>query len=279
VHNPHEPEAQWSTKSTTAQKEWVGYKVQVAETVEDAPCAPGEPTRSVITAVVTQAATASDKAALPDVEAAWTKSGQARPDKLYVDAGYTSGKELARAQAQDRQLQGPVQPAPQRDGRLSAEAFAVEVEERRAVCPAGHASTQCSRLEQAKTGRVNFRFEWTGGCASCPLRDQCVAKDQPHRSLLVGEHHALVQERRRVQQTEPFQQDMHRRNGIEGTISELVRGHGLRRARFRGQAKVRLANLFIGAAANCRRWWRRRVWEEQRARAAALSGIEAMGLG
>lgn len=26
VHNPHDPEAQWSTKKTSAQKEWVGYK-------------------------------------------------------------------------------------------------------------------------------------------------------------------------------------------------------------------------------------------------------------
>ena len=34
VQNPHDPEAQWCTKKTgDATKEWVGYKVQVAETV------------------------------------------------------------------------------------------------------------------------------------------------------------------------------------------------------------------------------------------------------
>jgi hypothetical protein len=71
VHNPHDPQAQWSTKSTTKDKEWVGYKAQVAETVEEQPRVVGEPTRSVITAVVTQEATASDKAALPVVEQAW----------------------------------------------------------------------------------------------------------------------------------------------------------------------------------------------------------------
>jgi hypothetical protein len=32
---------------------------------------------------------------------------------------------------------------------------------------------------------------------------------------------------------------------IEGTISELARGHGLRRSRYRGFAKVELQNLFI----------------------------------
>jgi hypothetical protein len=30
VHNPHEPQAQWSSKSTIKDKTWVGYKTQVA---------------------------------------------------------------------------------------------------------------------------------------------------------------------------------------------------------------------------------------------------------
>jgi hypothetical protein len=54
---------------------------------------------------------------------------------------------------------------------------------------------------------------------------------------------------------------MHRRNGIEGTQSELVRGYGLRQARYRGKAKVRLQNYLIGAACNIRRLFRRIQWE------------------
>lgn len=46
------------------------------------------------------------------------------------------------------------------------------------------------------------------------------------------------------------------RNGIEGTQSELVRAHGLRRARYRGKSKVDLQNQFIGAACNIKRWLR-----------------------
>lgn len=270
VCNPHEPQAQWSSKPTIAQKEWVGYKVQVAETVTEAPRVGGEPTPNVITAVVTQPATASDKSALPAVEAAWQATGQELPDKLYVDAGYTSGKEFARVQAQGRELQGPAQSAPEPEGRLSSEAFDVRVEERRAVCPAGHSSTQCSRLVKAKTGEVTYRLEWTGVCGSCSLRDRCLGKDQKHRTLTVGEHHTLVQARRREQATTDFQTDMHHRNGIEGTLSELVRGHGLRRARYRGLSKVSLANLMVGAAANCRRWWRRQVWEAEQRRVAQM---------
>lgn len=62
VHNPHEPEAQWSSKSTTKDKQWVGDKAQVAEIVEYQPRKPGEPTRNFITAVLTQEAIASDLA-------------------------------------------------------------------------------------------------------------------------------------------------------------------------------------------------------------------------
>jgi hypothetical protein len=62
-------------------------------------------------------------------------------------------------------------------------------------------------------------------------------------------------------QTPAFQEDMHHRNAIEGTQSELVRGYGLRRARYRGRRKVRLQNYMIAAACNIRRWCRRTLWE------------------
>lgn len=53
---------------------------------------------------------------------------------------------------------------------------------------------------------------------------------------------------------------MRQRNAIEGTISELVRGYGMRRTRYRGLAKTRLANYFIGAACNVHRWLRLMTW-------------------
>ncbi len=47
--------------------------------------------------------------------------------------------------------------------------------------------------------------------------------------------------------------------------SELVRAYGLRRARYRGKAKVRLQNYLIGAACNIRRLFRRLQWESAHA--------------
>ena len=63
----NEPEAQWSSKSTTKDKTWVGDNVQVAETVQEQPRQAGEPTANFLTAIVTQNAPASDKAGMAEV--------------------------------------------------------------------------------------------------------------------------------------------------------------------------------------------------------------------
>ena len=53
--------------------------------------------------------------------------------------------------------------------------------------------------------------------------------------------------------TDQFKLDMHKRNGIEGTISGIIRGQGMRRSRFKGKEKSRLQIKFSGAAANISR--------------------------
>ena len=105
----------------------------------------------------------------------------------------------------------------------------------------------------------------TSTCAACALRQQCIKADHQHRTLVVGEHHTALQTRRQEQQTDAFKARMKHRNAIEGTQSELVRAHGLRRARYRGLPKAKLQNYFIGAACNVKRWLRRIAWEMQNA--------------
>lgn len=267
VHNPYEPEAQWAAKGVGKhKKEGVGYKVQIGESLDDMPLAPGEPTRQFITAVVTQPATASDEAGLELVAAQELAMGQAPPLARYVDAAYISGEKLAQAAAEGRPLIGPAQPAPRLGQRFTTEDFQVSIAQRRAVCPAGKTSSQCSRLEVQATGKVNFRIEWSYHCSDCPLRRQCCGADQKHRTLLVGQYHDFLQERRQEQKTEAFQLECRKRNALEGTQSELVRAHGLRHARYRGLAKVGLQNYMIGAACNAKRWIRRLQWQHQQQR-------------
>jgi len=277
VHNPHEPEAQWSSKSTTRDKSWVGYKVQVAETVQDQPRAAGEPTANFLTAIGTQNAPASDKAGMAEVLSEQKDRGLEAPLALYVDGAYVSSEALREAQDEGRELRGPAPASPDRGKVFTVEVFDVHVEERYAVCPNGQRSSNCSRLVEQRTGKIDYRIEWSNTvCGACPLQAQCVSAGQDHRTVVVGALHSLLQERRREMQTESFKLDMRKRNGIEGTQSELVRGYGLRQARYRGFAKVRLQNYLIGAACNLRRLFRRMAWLAEQGRTVADAGAPAL---
>ena len=272
VHNPHEPEAQWSSKSTTKDKTWVGYKAQVAETVQDDPRQAQEPTANFLTTILTQNAPASDKSGIVEVLAEQRDMGLDTPGTLYVDGGYVSSELLNDACQEGWELRGPAPASPDRGKVFTVEVFDIHVEDRYAICPAGLRSSNCSRLETQSTGKVDFRIEWSKTvCAACPLLAQCVNDGQNHRTLVVGEWHSLLQARRLEMQTEAFQKEMHRRNGIEGTQSELLRAYGLRQARYRGQAKVRLQNYLIGAACNIRRLFRRIAWLTIQKKKAAIA--------
>jgi len=255
VQNPHDPDATYAVKGQGAQqKSHVGYKVQVAETVVEAKLELGK---------ATQKAHHSDEAGQEQMVREQAAMGLQPPPVKYVDAAYISTAGLVEAAAQGVELIGPA-PAGIKPGEVefSVEDFKVEVEQKQAVCPVGKPSDQCSRLTGEKAPQIQFRFEWNPTtCRDCPLRARCLGKEQTHKSLVVGEHHTVLQARRLEQKTEVFQGRMRNRNAIEGTQSELVRAHGLRHARYRGLIKVRLQNYLAGAACNLKRWIRRNAWE------------------
>ena len=169
-------------------KEFEGYKVQVAETVNGKPVEKGEPAKNFLMAVSIQRATESDEAgSRQQVLEEQAAMGLERPEVESVDGAYISAQEIVKTEGEGRQLMGPAQPAPSpRNRAFSAEAFEVMVEERKALCPGGKQSTQCSRLEEEKAGKVSYRFEWSWECQDCALRNQCVGQGQKHRSLVVG---------------------------------------------------------------------------------------------
>jgi len=62
--------------------------------------------------------------------------------------------------------------------------------------------------------------------------------------------HEALQARRDEQQTPEFRQEYARRAGIEGTLSQAVRGMGIRRARYDGLPKVQLQHVLTAVAIN-----------------------------
>jgi hypothetical protein len=220
------------------------------------------PTEQFITEVTTTEAIASDLDGRKRLEENQRNNGQDVARELYVDAAYITDDTLAEARKTDRVFMGPARPSANASGKklFMADAFDVDTKTRNAVCPAGHDSRQCSRLENHKTGQVDYRFEWAGLCDDCPLQKQCTNSRNGRRMLVVGEFHNDLQARRREMQTDEFKKQMQKRNGVEGTISEFCRAGG-RRSRYRGLSKTTMANYFIGAAVNANRWIRLTQWQ------------------
>jgi hypothetical protein len=131
VQNPHDPEAQWSAKGQGKQKrDWVGYKVQVAETIGSQ-----EDASSFITSVVTQRATESDDAGLPATLQKQQSLGLEEPKELYTDGAYISAKAIHEAKEAGWELVGPAQPSAARkdlEKEYRIEAFDIHIRERKA---------------------------------------------------------------------------------------------------------------------------------------------------
>jgi hypothetical protein len=113
VRNPHDPDAQWSAKGAGQNKKsWVGYKVQVAESMEEE-AQKDKKSKRFITSVVTQKASESDVGLELTLEDQ-ARNGLERPTELYVDGAYVSGGHLKEAQTQGYQLMGTAQPSANR---------------------------------------------------------------------------------------------------------------------------------------------------------------------
>jgi len=252
VQNPHDPDAHYADKG---KKQWVGYKVQVVESVDpDKPAKDkGEPTENFITEILTTEAAQDEMAGMAEALRTEQQHHEINPPAMYADGGYVTEKTLTEAEQNSMELLGPTRPDPHK-GPYNADAFHVDIDKRQAVCPQGNLSTQCSHIKDAYLGTEYYRIEWGSQCDPCPVQKQCTQANSGRRILVVGLRHDLVEQRRKEMKQPEFAKSMHPRNGIEGTHSELVRGHGMRHTKYRGLSRVGLSHYLMGAACNVKRY-------------------------
>ena len=65
--------------------------------------------------------------------------------------------------------------------------------------------------------------------------------------------HEAIQKARKEQKTPQWKERYATRAGIEGTLSQGIRGFGLRKARYTGLTKTHLQNILTAAAINITR--------------------------
>jgi len=266
IQSPHDLEARWSKKGSQM---WVGYKLQVSETDDDQ-------LPHLITDIAITSSVQGDTSALEQI-AERQAARDVLPAERYVDQAYVSGATLQASAERQEDLIGPApsyDPSPQArmaDG-LTQEHFQIDFEARVARCPAG--ATALGR--ESKDGTLRFAFD-TDGCANCELRKRCCTGKGGRRLTSSPGHQALVAARER-QKSEAFKSAYRaHRSGVEGCLSALVRGQGVRENRYIGRAKNHLRALFVGVAVNLRRAARWLVVKRPQVRRQGLGLAETGG--
>lgn len=120
----------------------------------------------------------------------------------------------------------------------------------RATCPPGkHSASWTPYLDpwDNEVIRVKGRQK---DCGACPHRSQCTtAKTAPrHMTIRPASQHLALQQTRPQQTPPEWKARYGVRAGMEGTLSQGLRGFGLRQCRYTGLATTRLQHLATAAA-------------------------------
>lgn len=143
------------------------------------------------------------------------------------------------------------------------EAFKLDASGETLTCPAGQTTKQRCRHDTDNGWQFRFADET---CAACPLRPQCQTLNRPTskrrrgqapkrggRRVLKNDYEADYRHARANAQTASFQEVRRQHPAIERKLSELVRHHHARRARYRGQLRVLIHGLLTALVVNVKR--------------------------
>ena len=246
ISSPYDLEARFSRKRTTT---WVGYKVHLTET-----CEADQP--HLITQVATTVSTEADSTTLPQIQQGLADKSFL-PSQQLVDTAYVSAELLVQSQQLHQvELVGPAR-KDQKWQALAGQGYAaadfhVDWDAQQATCPQGHPSQSWIRTLEKGQPRVFIKFS-RKHCGPCPVRAQCTRMKRRAIKLRAdAPYHALQAARARDSQAD-WPLLYNQRAGIEGTLSQGVRGFGMRRSRYVGLAKTHLQHVFIAAAMNLSR--------------------------
>ncbi len=263
IASPYDTDARWGVKR---EEFWLGYKLHVSETCDDAPpcdCAAAgghdrDCARTTFPNLITNVATTD--ATVPDIQMTSVIHGDLAgkdlaPGRHYLDSGYLSAAAVVAAlTTRGIALIGPLladTSAQARAGHGYARAdFTVDYDSQIVTCPQGKTSSSWTPCTQRGQAAAVATFAATD-CGPCPARSQCTTSSKRRRQLTVlprglAEAQAAA---RAAEKSIPFQADYARRAGVEGTMHQAA-SHGARRARYRGLPKTRLDHAYMAVALN-----------------------------
>lgn len=230
-----------------------GHKAQIVET-----CSESNDVQLILK-VLPQTAAEPDPAAVKPILNSLEQMG-CLPETMLADTAFGGDDNVQVAADMGVELVSPVagrktDDAPSDNATSSSDVmepltiddFAVdERTEKVTACPTGRVPLQT--VHDAQTGKTTVEMP-AEGCETCPFRPACpIEKKSGGRyEINYTKKQRRLEERRREEQTEPFQKRYAKRAGIESTNSGLKRRLGFGYLRVRGKKAVHHA-LFLKTA-------------------------------
>ncbi len=233
-----DPEMRHGHKSKA--KHFDGRKVTVAT----------DAANELVLAVETMPANRTDGAELLAVVDTVQAQAGVTVAQVLGDTSYGTADNRAACTTRGIELLSPLPEAS--DPAVAKAAFGLDLDAPSATCPAGQ-TTITVHPARDDQGRPVLRFQFPRGvCETCKLFARCVQSKTDGRTITSHYHEGLLRTARAQQATPEFKASYRKRAAIERKIADLVE-HGLRRARYLGQVKLRLQNNWIGAVVNLQR--------------------------
>jgi len=257
ICSPHNPEARYVRKGS---QRITGDKGVVTET-----CAPENKTQ-FITDVEVIKATENDSKQQLNIQKRLIEN-EFKPEKQFEDAGFVNGQTILNSHEKGIELEGPTSGRSQsfesyedKERPFDAGDFKTIIDGQTnelivTACPNNQVPKNQKRSK--KTGKIIVHFN-QNICKKCPYKHRCsvkigkrVATFTVDKAQYVGavRHHKYMSNKQ-------YRKECAVRAGVEATVSELTRTHGMRKSRHRKSNRTRLQLIFAALACNVKRFIR-----------------------
>jgi len=254
LQSAFDPEASYGHKGK-------GYSAQITETCNN------QNKKEIITDYEVHSAARSDIGKVPDIVDRLEKAGL-KPEKLFADGGYPSVPSVYKVTKRDVEFMTPVNRSRLSDDVMGRDKFKFNKKGFVTKCPKGYKPIDHRILSHNnKEGRSLHAIFDGDICRKCRVLDKCPVRAPNHRERGCGHRNTVGDFRLEItpelrlrdqmfskQQTTKWKNQYSIRSGIEATMSELKRRHGMGKLRVRRATKVRFAVACKVIACNIKRW-------------------------
>ena len=254
LQSAFDPDASYGHKGS-------GYSAHITETCNN------KNKNEIITDYEVHGAARSDMGKAPDILNRLESAGL-KPEKLFADGGYPSVPSALKVKKRKVEFIAPVNRSRIPDEVMGRDQFEFNKDGLAVKCPQGHIPIDHRMLSQNNKKGKSLHAIFDGDtCRKCSILHNCPVRAPNHRARgckprdTVGDFRLDITPELRLrdqmfanQQTDEWKEQYKIRSGVEATMSELKRRHGMGKLRVRRAAKVCFAVACKVIACNIKRW-------------------------